>query len=91
MPVTITLNWTAAPASEFVSKYEVYESVNGGAFAIKGSPTSNSFTILNPLPGNYRWQVRAVNFVGSGPFSAAVDGPGIPAVVADLTVDIVTS
>lgn len=91
MPVTINLNWTASPASEFVSKYEVYESVNSGPFAIKGSPTTNSFAILNPLPGNYRWQVRAVNFVGNGPFSAIVDGPTNPSIVADVTVNIVTS
>lgn len=91
MPVTIKLDWTAAPASEAVSKYEVFESKDGAVFSKKGDAPTNTFTILNPLPGVYRWQVRAVNFVGFGAFSAILDGPATPGAVIDVSVTVTQS
>lgn len=91
MPTTIKLDWTANPASDAVTKYEVFESKDGAAFAKKGDATSNTFSILNPLPGVYRWQVRAVNFVGTGAFSDIVAGPGVPNGVVDVVVTVTST
>jgi hypothetical protein len=91
MPTSIKLDWTANPASEFVTKYEVFESVNGGAFAVKANATGNTATIPNVLPGLYRYKVRAVNFVGNGPDSAVVDGPAAPSEVLDVTLTVLQS
>lgn len=91
MPTTIRLNWTAAPASEFVSKYEVFQSKDNGSFTKAGETVGTSFDVLNPLPGNYRFQVRAVNFVGNGPFSDIVAGPNVPTVVADVSLSVINS
>ncbi|NOS67368.1 MAG: hypothetical protein HOO67_03315 [Candidatus Peribacteraceae bacterium] len=91
MPITIKLDWTAAPAAEAVSKYEVFESKDGAAFAKKGDAPTNTYTILNPLAGIYRWQVRSVNFVGNGAFSDIVFGPAVPGAVTDVTVTVTQS
>lgn len=91
MPVTIKLDWSAAPAGEFVSKYEVFQSKDGGSFTKVGESTTLTFSVLNPLPGVYRYQVRSVNFVGNGPFSAIVTGPEVPTIVADVTLVVIQS
>lgn len=88
MPVTIRLDWPANPAAEAVQKYEVFASRDGGAFSLIGSPTVNTLEILNPLAGVYRYKVRAVNFVGTGPDSAVTDGPGIPSAPGTITVTV---
>lgn len=92
MPVTINLSWPANPESEFVNKYEVHQSVDGGAFSLIANVTSPAHQVLNPLPGAYRWKVRAVNFVGTGNFGNIADGPSdVPTPPGDITIDIVVS
>jgi len=88
MPVTIHLNWPANPAGEAIQKYEVLASKDGAAFALVGSPTVNTLDILNPLPGVYRYKVRAVNFVGTGPESNVTDGPVLPTAPGDIVVTV---
>lgn len=89
MPATIHLNWPANPASESIVKYEVLASINGATvFSLIGSPTTNSFDIVNPTAGVYRFKVRAVNFVGTGPESPVADGPGIPTAPGTITVTV---
>lgn len=91
MPVTINLNWPANPAVEGISNYQVWESKDGAAFTLISNPVSNSHQILNPLPGVYRWKVRALNFVGTGPFSNEAEGPTLPTAPGDITVTVVIS
>jgi len=91
MATTINLSWPANPAGEGVSKYQVLESLNGGAFNLKADVTTNALQILNPSPGSYRWKVHAVNFVGTGPDSNIALGPDVPTQVGDITVQIVNS
>lgn len=91
MPVTINLNWPANPASEGVSHYNLEQSVDGSPFTNIANPVSNSFQILNPLPGVYRWKIRAVNFVGTGPFGNIAQGAEVPTAPGDITVTIINS
>lgn len=91
MATTIHLSWPENPASEFVTKYEVLQSKDGGAFNLVGSPTLNNLDILNPLPGVYRYKVRAVNFVGTGPESNVADAPGLPTAPGDITITVISS
>ena len=91
MPVSIQLSWPANPAAEFVSLYQVFASKDGGAFSLVGSPVVPALEILNPLPGQYRYKVRAVNFVGNGPDSNVAEGPGLPTAPGDITIVVVTS
>lgn len=91
MPTSIALSWPANPVSEALIKYEVLQSKDGGAFSLIASPTTPSHTVLNPLPGAYRWKVRAVNFVGTGPESNVAVGPDIPSAPGDITVVVTQS
>jgi len=92
MSVTINLSWPANPGSEFVNKYEVRESRDGGAFNLIANVTTPAHQILNPLPGAYRWKVRAVNFVGTGPDGNVADGPSqVPTAPGDITIEIIVA
>lgn len=88
MGIQIDINWPANPAGNLVQNYQIWESVDNGAFSLKASVSASTLTyqILNPLPGFYRWQIRAVNFVGNGPFSNVANGVDVPDKVGDLTV-----
>jgi hypothetical protein len=91
MSVTINLSWPANPESEGIQKYQVFQSVNNGIFSLLGETAVNSFQIVNPVSGQYRWKVKAVNFVGTGPESNIADGPGLPTQVGDIVVTVVNS
>lgn len=93
MGLQIDINWPANPAGNLVQNYQIWESVDNGAFSLKASVSASTLTyqILNPLPGFYRWQVRAVNFVGNGPFSNVANGVDVPDKVGDLTVTYTVS
>ena len=91
MATIIHLEWPSNPAAENITKYEVLQSKDGSPFALIASPTTNSHDVPNPLPGVYRFKVRAVNFVGTGPESNIVEGPGIPTQVGDITLTVVTT
>jgi len=93
MGLTIDIVWPANPAANLVQSYQIWESRDNGAFSLKASVGASTvnYQILNPLPGFYRWQVRAVNFVGSGPFSNVANGVDVPDKVGDLTVTFTQS
>lgn len=96
MATTINLTWASHPASEGVIKYQVFQSFNGGGFSFLADvqPSGQSTVthqILNPNPGQYRWQYRAVNFVGNGAFGPIADGPGLPGDGGVITVVVVNS
>jgi len=91
MATTIKLSWPANPAGEQIQKYEVHQSLNGGAFSIVGNPVVNSLDLPNPLPGVYSFKVRAVNLAGAGPFSNVSDTSGVPTAPGDIVVQVVTA
>lgn len=93
MSVTINLSWPANPVAEAISGYEVWESKDLAPFAFKTSTPIGVTTlaILNPIAGAYRWQVKAKNFVGTGPFSPEVDGPNIPSAPGQPTVVVIVT
>jgi hypothetical protein len=88
MGLQIDVSWPANPAGNLVQNYQIWESKDNGAFSLKASVSASTLTyqILNPLPGFYRWQVRAVNFVGNGPFSNVANGVDVPDKVGDPTI-----
>ena len=88
MATTIHIEWPANPAGEQVNNYKVYESVNGGPFNFKANVSVNSLDILNPVPAQYSWRVRAENFVGLGPEGPVIQGPGLPSAPAQGTVTV---
>lgn len=86
----IVLNWSANPASNFVSLYEVERSLNGGAFEFVTTTPNLTHTMNNQTPGVYRFRIRAYNFVGVGPFSAEASGPtDVPGAPSTPTVTVI--
>lgn len=66
----VTLTWDARPASEAVTSYSVYESLNG---VTVGSTTTSGITLTknNLAVGVHLYQVAARNTTGEGPRSTA--------------------
>lgn len=85
---SVALNWPANPSAEAITKYEIFESLNGATFALKDYSVTNAYTMTGLPAGHYRWQVRAVNFVGVGAFSPIADGPDVPSQVGTVTVTV---
>lgn len=66
----LTLTWTARPASEAVTFYTIYQSLNG--VAVSSTTTSGvTLTINNLAVGLHSFQVAARNATGEGPRSTA--------------------
>ena len=66
----VVLTWSANPVDEGVSGYVVYK--NGTEVA---RPSTTTFTDPNVSPGNYTYEVAAVNGWGDGPKSDSVKTP----------------
>lgn len=75
---SIRLQWPANPASENVTAYKVWESVNGGAWTLKSTVATPELDIANPAPHPTKWKVQAVNFIGESATSPEASGPSIP-------------
>jgi len=86
MGLQIDVLWPANAAGNLVQNYQIWESKDNGAFSLKATVNALTYQILNPLSGFYRWQVRAVNFVGNGPFSNVANGVDVPDKVGDVMV-----
>ncbi|MDP2898065.1 MAG: carbohydrate-binding protein, partial [bacterium] len=73
------LSW-AAPATTGVIAYNVYRSVNGGAYELIGVATSTSYTDKWVVPGDtYAYEVSAVNQVNDeGPLSRPTAQVSVP-------------
>jgi len=91
MSTTLHVEWPANPASEFVTSYDVYESVNAGPFNFKTNTPGASLDILNPSPGTYAWKIRAKNFVGTSGDSPVIQGPTVPSNPGQGTVTVITA
>lgn len=70
-PIPVTINWTAAtdPGSG-IGKYELWQSVNGGVFALAATTTSLSSARKLTPGAQYQFRVRAFDRAGNpGPFA----------------------
>lgn len=88
--ITLQMNWSANPASEQVISYDVNVMRNGSSIGTFNVPT-NSYSIDSPSPGVYSFAVRANNVAGSSAYSAPVQGPTVPSVPTNLTINSVVS
>lgn len=78
MATTLRVTWPANPANEQVTKYEVFQSKDGGAFISQGLIVGTMFDVLNPLAGVYSFKIKAWNLAGASPFSPVTSSPNIP-------------
>lgn len=86
----IILNWSANPASNFVTLYDIHMSVNGGAFSPLAETPNLTYTVNNQPSAVYRFKIRAKNFVGTGPFGPEGVGPtDVPDAPSAPTVTVV--
>lgn len=83
----IGIKWTANPAADNVTKYNVYLTVGpSNTYVLVGSTTNTFFTSTNLAIGVYRWKVSAVNEWGEGPASIPLaSAASLPASVLNLT------
>lgn len=65
----VAVNWTAVTGA---TSYEVYRRDPGGAFALRGSPITNSFTDTAASNTAYLYRVRSVGAGGTSADSATV-------------------
>lgn len=87
--MTLTLTWSANPPGEQIAHYNVYQTVNGGMQTKIGETVDPTFSITDPAPGNYSFNVSATNLAGEGPQSDPVAGPAIPSKPMGLAVTVV--
>lgn len=88
---TINLAWTANPADEQVSGYQVHQTFNGGSSQFVTTVSGTSYSVANAAAGVYTFALRAVNIAGIGPFSAYAVGPGLPSAPTPPTITVVVS
>lgn len=86
--MTITLQWDDNPAEQLVGSYNVYQTVDGGMQTLVGSTEVSEFVLEDPAPGNYVFNVSAVNLAGEGPQSAPAVGPSVPGAPTNVTISI---
>lgn len=86
---TVRIKWPANPPEELVSAYKVMGSFNDAPYIQLGTTPQAQFDVVNPAPGNWKFKVSASNFVGEGPESDPISGPGVPSKVGPLTLEII--
>jgi hypothetical protein len=91
MATTLRVSWPANPADEQVTKYELFQSKDGGPFTSLGLIVGTSKDILNPLTGVYRFKIKAWNLAGSSPESAVASSPAIPSTPSTPEVVVIES
>ncbi len=80
---TVVLAWTARPAVEQITSYNLYQKGSNGGYTLLGNTSTNEITIDNINPGEVIFALAAVNVWGEGPISE-VGTPPKPGQVADL-------
>jgi hypothetical protein len=88
---TIHIDWSPNPASELVSQYRVYRTLDGVGPDVVGLTNTNHFEVANPAPGQHTYFVQAINFVGESGLSAGAVGPGTPTTPAQPVLTVVVS
>ena len=74
--ISASISWGASSdAGTGVASYQVYESVDGGAFAPLGSQTATSITRSQAINHTYRYRVHATDTAGN--VSADSTGPSV--------------
>lgn len=91
MSTTIHLEWDANDASELVTGYQVWRSVDGGEYFHLTTVSTTHLDIVNPDPAQYSFKIKALNFVGASPLSAAAVGPGLPSAPSTPTLTVIVS
>jgi hypothetical protein len=89
--VTLRLTWPANPPEDLVSSYQVLESFNGSPFSVTAEVPTPTYDKLSPTPGQWAFKVTAKNFVGIGPESDPVAGPGVPSKPGTPTLSVITT
>jgi len=76
----INLSWQPNPASEFVTKYVVYQAKapSTNFVAVVTATGTNFARVRVTSPGTYQFRVSAVNGVGESDLSQGVQVPNIP-------------
>lgn len=76
----VTLTWAANPAAEMVTKYRVWEAVNGNYEYpnLLGETSETTFVVTDHAPGLFSWAITAVNLAGESAISDWVAGPALP-------------
>ena len=88
---TLRVSWPANPAVEQVSKYEVFRSLNGSAFASLGQIVGTQLDIPNPSTGIHQYKVKAINVAGSSVESDIGNGPPVPSKPGTPEVTVIES
>lgn len=91
MTTKLHLDWPANPASELITGYQIWRSLDGGEFEYVATTTETHADTENPSPNVYAFKVKAVNFVGAGPFSPVAEGPGLPSAPGKPTLTVITN
>lgn len=79
----VKLNWTANPAEEAVTGYNVYK--DGALLAVA---PANEYNDVNVAAGLHSYEVAAVNIWGEGPHSDPVSTPAAASKVGGVTIQI---
>jgi hypothetical protein len=88
MTTTLRLQWPASPANELVTGYQVWRSLDGGEFEYVATTANTYADTVNPSANVFAFKVKAVNFVGAGPFSPVAQGPGLPSAPGQPTLTV---
>lgn len=88
MTTTLRLEWPASPANQLVTGYQVWRSLDGGAFEYVATTPNTYADTVNPATSVYAFKVKAVNFVGASDFSQVAQGPGLPAAPGQPTLTV---
>jgi hypothetical protein len=88
MTTTLRLEWPASPDAELVTGYQIWRSLDGGEFEYWQTVAGTHADTVNPTENVYAFKVKAVNFVGAGPFSPVAQGPGLPSAPGQPTLTV---
>lgn len=81
----VNLTWNPNPSNEFVTKYVVYQVVNGTNYIPQVTATGTNFATVNVTsPGTYTYAVAAFNANGQSGYSSSVTTNVFPSSPASI-------
>lgn len=87
--VKLRLDWTANPANQMVTSYQIWQGYNGSAMTKIAETDTNSYEINDPPTGSYSFALKAVNLAGTSGMSSAALGPSLPSTPSTPVVTVV--